>query len=513
MNKIKLLISVVILSIMAVMTVSCDEKPTEIAVEGISISPETDSLMVGDTLVFTVTVMPETATNKEFTLFSSNPELVEIDGASIVALKKGTVTITATSKDGAKMDTAEIVISEEENEEPQPPVEPLTFNIEFRESTPTDFVIRVLPSNETSRYWIWCAAAEDFDGMSSDDIIAQDRELIDMMIEAYSEEEGIDVTIEQLLGMYTYVGAQDCSISNIIYPFAELQPATDYLVYVYGMELDGTATTEVYTFTQTTPSIYGSDDQYGCILAFDNGKYKDYKGDGSNWSVILTAGADELTMDLYPAVNGQLEGKYSSDDSTANPLFSYFGYNSPEYGNGIFAFLEMEVEITKVGDEYTILCTGKLETNVTVKLTYEGPLTFVENSNPNPNPAPDPDPDPTPGDVVLHEITFTSADYWTSLGTCFLNLYGEGMDMAMIAFVPANETDWSGSYSVLDDTIKPLSSYFYCTGLEGFISDDFVMEISKSGDSYTITGSVTMEECNPVHRIEFTFTGPVPEGE
>ncbi len=507
MNKIKLLISVVILSIMAVMTVSCDEKPTEIAVEGISISPETDSLMVGDTLVFTVTVMPETATNKEFTLFSSNPELVEIDGASIVALKKGTVTITATSKDGAKMDTAEIVISEEENEEPQPPVEPLTFNIEFRESTPTDFVIRVLPSNETSRYWIWCAAAEDFDGMSSDDIIAQDRELIDMMIEAYSEEEGIDVTIEQLLGMYTYVGAQDCSISNIIYPFAELQPATDYLVYVYGMELDGTATTEVYTFTQTTPSIYGSDDQYGCILEFEEGKYKDYEGDGSNLYVILRAGADELALSLYPKTAGQLEGTYSSEDKTADPLNSYFDYMYSASGRGMFAFSDLDVNITKTGDEYSILCTGTLETGVTAKFTYEGPLTFEETSKPNPDPEPEPDPGPGSGEEELLEIVFIKADYYPGSDIC-LNLYPEDGFPTMIYFTPEDSSDWTGTYS---DDNGNLGMYFVLhSELNSGSADKLVMNIIKDGENYNITGSLEMTGTDPLIKVSFTFSGPVP---
>ena len=57
----------------------------------------------GDSQVLTVTVTPEDAKNKDVTWSSSNEKIATVDENGVVtALKKGTVVITATAKDGSK---------------------------------------------------------------------------------------------------------------------------------------------------------------------------------------------------------------------------------------------------------------------------------------------------------------------------------------------------------------------------------------------------------------------------
>ncbi len=514
MNKLRLLAAAIFTVVMTVFAVSCNEKPTDVAVESITISPKEGTVMVGETVDFTVTVLPETATNKEFTLFSSDPELVEINGSSIKALKEGKVTITATSKDGAKTDSAEIIIEKEENEGPQPPVDQeLTFVVEFNEVLSDDFYIRVIPSQEDARYWLWCVEAEELEAVEKEQwgeyLLARDMEMIEeVLLPAWYEEFGTEGTIEDVLSVFSYMGSQERSIKALMFE-EPLQPATKYYVYMYGVNLDGTTTSEVYTFDQTTANDYGGDGTYDVVLEFENGKYKDYYGDGTNYFVTLVSGGDELALDLYPTVVGQIEGSYTDADSTISS-YSYFGYTSADHGYGLFGFESIEVTVSKSGNDFSILCTGVLETGTKVKLTYDGPLSSSGSSDPGPGTG---DPDTPPGDVVVHDVVFTKADHWLAAGDCFLNLYGEGMDWGMIAFTPANASDWTGSYSVADGTIKPLSCMFFCTDLEGSVSDEFEMEITKNGENYTIVGSVTMEMCDPIHKLNFSFTGPVPESE
>ncbi len=58
-----------------------------------------------------VTIFPDTATNKEYTLTSSNPDVVSVDGTTVTGLKIGTATLTATSKDGLISDSCLVTVT------------------------------------------------------------------------------------------------------------------------------------------------------------------------------------------------------------------------------------------------------------------------------------------------------------------------------------------------------------------------------------------------------------------
>jgi uncharacterized protein YjdB len=68
------------------------------------------SLKVGDKVVPVVTVLPDNATDRDFTLESSNPEVLAVSGKGVEALKAGSVKLVLISADGGAKDTVAVSI-------------------------------------------------------------------------------------------------------------------------------------------------------------------------------------------------------------------------------------------------------------------------------------------------------------------------------------------------------------------------------------------------------------------
>lgn len=96
----KFLSFIAIAAVAAVAFISCEEKPevpADIALKGISVSPATYSLAVGETKALTVAYDPEDATIKpEVEWTSSNPEVATVDGrGTVTGVAAGTADIVA----------------------------------------------------------------------------------------------------------------------------------------------------------------------------------------------------------------------------------------------------------------------------------------------------------------------------------------------------------------------------------------------------------------------------------
>ncbi len=84
-----------------------------IAVTGVTVTPDTGSINVGATLQLNASVAPLDATNKGVTWQSSAPAIATVTSAGLVtAVSDGSATITATTADGGKTDTAAITVTE-----------------------------------------------------------------------------------------------------------------------------------------------------------------------------------------------------------------------------------------------------------------------------------------------------------------------------------------------------------------------------------------------------------------
>ena len=81
-----------------------------IPVTGISLNPSEITMKVGESQVITAEVTPQDATDKSVTWESSNPEVASVDNGTVVGIKPGSVTITATTVNGRKTAECEVTI-------------------------------------------------------------------------------------------------------------------------------------------------------------------------------------------------------------------------------------------------------------------------------------------------------------------------------------------------------------------------------------------------------------------
>lgn len=83
-------------------------------VTGVSVSPGTAELTVGETLELTATVEPDDATDQDVSWQSGDEAVATVDETGLVtAVEPGTTEITATTVDGGFTDTATVTVSEE----------------------------------------------------------------------------------------------------------------------------------------------------------------------------------------------------------------------------------------------------------------------------------------------------------------------------------------------------------------------------------------------------------------
>lgn len=88
-------------------------KAATVAVTGVTMTPKTAEVVVGATTSLTANVAPANATNKKVTFSSSDDEVATVDtDGTVSGIAAGESTITVTTEDGAKTDTAVITIAE-----------------------------------------------------------------------------------------------------------------------------------------------------------------------------------------------------------------------------------------------------------------------------------------------------------------------------------------------------------------------------------------------------------------
>ena len=96
----------------ATCTVTVNIPSTTVPVTGVSVSPTSKSLKVGETVQLVATVSPQNATNKAVTYVSSKPSVATVSETGLVTAKvAGTTTITVTTVDGNKTATSAITVT------------------------------------------------------------------------------------------------------------------------------------------------------------------------------------------------------------------------------------------------------------------------------------------------------------------------------------------------------------------------------------------------------------------
>lgn len=84
-------------------SISIPKPNSDVAVQGVSLTPNNKTLSVGGTLQLILTINPSNATNKSVTYSSSNSSVATVTSSGYVkAIKKGSATITVTTSNGKK---------------------------------------------------------------------------------------------------------------------------------------------------------------------------------------------------------------------------------------------------------------------------------------------------------------------------------------------------------------------------------------------------------------------------
>lgn len=85
---------------------------SNVAVTGVTVSPQTSSVAVGATRQINATVAPTNATNKSVTYSSSDTSVATVNASGLVTgVKAGTAVITATTADGGKTATTNLTVT------------------------------------------------------------------------------------------------------------------------------------------------------------------------------------------------------------------------------------------------------------------------------------------------------------------------------------------------------------------------------------------------------------------
>lgn len=95
-------------------------KTKPISVTGVTISPKTASIDVDATTKLNSTVAPSTATNKSVSYKSSDETVATVSSnGTVTGISEGQATITVTTQDGSKTDTATITVNAVVEPEPE----------------------------------------------------------------------------------------------------------------------------------------------------------------------------------------------------------------------------------------------------------------------------------------------------------------------------------------------------------------------------------------------------------
>lgn len=93
-------------------TVQVTDVADDVAVTGVTVAPKTASIAVAATRQLAATIAPADATNKAVTWSSSDATKATVSNTGLVTgVAAGTATITVTTADGAKTDTAAITVT------------------------------------------------------------------------------------------------------------------------------------------------------------------------------------------------------------------------------------------------------------------------------------------------------------------------------------------------------------------------------------------------------------------
>lgn len=103
------ILSIILISILSI--TSCEEPVVEIKVSSVTLNSESLSMTEGESFKLNATVAPDNATDKTVIWSTSDAGIANVEDGMVTAVKAGTATITAASKDGGAKVTCPVTVS------------------------------------------------------------------------------------------------------------------------------------------------------------------------------------------------------------------------------------------------------------------------------------------------------------------------------------------------------------------------------------------------------------------
>ena len=129
----------------------------EVKVKSINLKPNKVTIKSGSTTQIAVTIKPDNATNRTLVWTSSNPSVATVNSKGVVkALKSGTVTITAKTKDGKIIATSTITVEVAPKQ-----IESLSFaqkNVSVKKGESLGLVVKVEPTLLSNEKLTWLSS-------------------------------------------------------------------------------------------------------------------------------------------------------------------------------------------------------------------------------------------------------------------------------------------------------------------------------------------------------------------
>ena len=145
-------------------------KTKPIAVTGVTIAPKTASVDVDATTKLNSTVAPSTATNKSVSYKSSDDAIATVSSnGTVTGVAEGETTITVTTQDGNKTDTATVTVNAAVINVTGVAIEPETATLEIGETqqlTPT-----VAPANASDKTVTYASNAQGIASVDDNGLI------------------------------------------------------------------------------------------------------------------------------------------------------------------------------------------------------------------------------------------------------------------------------------------------------------------------------------------------------
>ena len=272
-------------------------------------------------------------------------------------------------------------------EEPEtPPTQDLTFEFEVTDITSSTAVLNVYPSDKEAPYYFDNISLEEFETFEG-------MELCDWLVEMYAEmgaEEGL--SLEETLEII-------CSVGDDSWAPGQMDPDTEYVVFAFGLNYDGTYTTDLqYEVYRTLPA--GGEDgkldawgyYYGEMYTPGYGNYYFYLSDkGFDEYGGCYPNGNYYRFDIYAPLAENPDhvqipvGTYTFDpeDTYAMGTFSsyyscYFTTDADGWQNEMIPYEDGTLTVTEDGMVAELVIQGE-----TVRLEYSGDYALINEASDN----------------------------------------------------------------------------------------------------------------------------------